>query len=76
MRRHQTATFDDVVAHLGQNHADLLLLDLQLPALTGATGLACLRGLLPQAAGVVVLADSDDRSVILQCLAGPLCSAG
>lgn len=63
----EAGTFDEVLAHLRDNRPDLALLDLLLPGMDGADGVRRLRMLCP-AQGIVVLADSDDRATILDCL--------
>lgn len=55
--RHQAASFQP----------DLLLLDLELPGLQGADGVQRFRALYPDCM-VIVLADTDERATILQCL--------
>ena len=60
--------FSDVLAYLQAESADLILFDLQLAGLPGAQNLRQVRHLLPHAK-IVVMADSDDRATILNCLA-------
>ena len=60
--------FGDVLAYLQAEPADLILFDLQLAGLPGAQNLRQLRQLLPHSK-IVVMADSDDRATILNCLA-------
>jgi DNA-binding NarL/FixJ family response regulator len=59
---------DEVVAHLSVEPVDLVLLDLQLAGAPGAANLRRLRECFPHQK-IVVLADSDDRATILECLA-------
>jgi len=63
----EAGTFDDMLALLRDDSPDLVLVDLQLPGLDGADGLRRLRMLCPTQ-NIVVLADSDDRETILECL--------
>jgi len=64
----EAGTVDDVWTHLQDNEPDLLLLDLELPNLEGADGIRRLRALCPTQR-IVVMADSDARETILECLA-------
>jgi DNA-binding NarL/FixJ family response regulator len=57
-----------MVALLRDDSPELLLVDLQLPGMDGADGVRRLRMLCPTQ-NIVVLADSDDRETILECLA-------
>jgi DNA-binding NarL/FixJ family response regulator len=59
---------DDVVAYLQAGPVDIILLDLQLVGLPMAHDLRQLRQLFPHPK-IVVMADSDDRTTILNCLA-------
>ncbi len=64
----EAGTFDEVLTHLRGASPELVLLDLQLPGMEGADGVRRLRSLCP-AQSIVVLADSDERETILDCLA-------
>jgi DNA-binding NarL/FixJ family response regulator len=64
----EAGTFDEVLAYLRDNSPELVLVDLLLPGMDGANGLRKLRKLCP-AQNIVVLADSDERETILECLA-------
>ena len=63
----QSGSFDDVIRHVASGLPTLLLLDLDLPGLLGADGLQQLCNSFPDCV-VMVLADTDDRATILQCL--------
>jgi DNA-binding NarL/FixJ family response regulator len=62
----EAGTPDEVLAHLRAEPVDLLLFDAQLAG--GIDGLRLVRHEFPQQK-IVVLADSDDRAAILECLA-------
>jgi DNA-binding NarL/FixJ family response regulator len=64
----EAGTFDEVLAYLRDDTPELVLLDLQLPGMDGANGVRRLRMLCP-GQSIVVLADSDERTTILECLA-------
>ncbi len=64
----EAGTFDEVLAHLRSHSPELLLVDLQLPGVDGPDGVRRLRTLCPEQ-NIVVMADSDDRGTILECLA-------
>jgi DNA-binding NarL/FixJ family response regulator len=64
----EAGTFDEVLSYLRADSPELVLLDLQLPGMDGADGVRKLRMLCP-AQSIVVLADSDERDTILECLA-------
>jgi DNA-binding NarL/FixJ family response regulator len=64
----EAGMLDEAMAHLRVEPVDLVLLDLQLVGMPGATHLRRLRALFPSQK-IVVLADSDDRATILDCLA-------
>jgi DNA-binding NarL/FixJ family response regulator len=64
----EAGTADEVLAHLRDASPKLVLLDLQLPGMHGADGVRRLRMLCPTQS-IVVLADSDERETILDCLA-------
>ena len=64
----EAGMLDEAMAHLRVEPVDLVLLDLQLVGMPGATNLRRLRELFPNQK-IVVLADSDDRATILDCLA-------
>lgn len=61
-------TFDDVLSYMRGISPDLVLVDMELPGLFGPTGIRRLRARHPEPR-VVVMADSDDRIAILDCLA-------
>lgn len=63
----EAGTFDEVLAHLRGGGPELVVLDLQLPGMAGADGVRQLRMLHP-AQSIAVLADSDNRATILDCL--------
>jgi DNA-binding NarL/FixJ family response regulator len=63
----EAGTFDEALAHLRNGSPELVLLDLQLAGMDGPDGVRRLRMLCPTQ-GIVVLADSDDRATILECL--------
>lgn len=63
----EAACFDEVLAHLRIATPELILLDLQLPGMDGADGVRRLRASCP-AQSIVVLAETDDRATILECL--------
>jgi uncharacterized surface protein with fasciclin (FAS1) repeats/DNA-binding NarL/FixJ family response regulator len=67
-RMAEAASLNDILAQLHDLRPDLLLVDLQLPAMGGAAGLHDLHRLVP-AVRMVVMAEADDRGSILQCLA-------
>jgi DNA-binding NarL/FixJ family response regulator len=62
----EAGTPDEMLAHLRAEPVDLLLFDAQLAG--GIDGLRVVRHEFPQQK-IVVLADSDDRAAILECLA-------
>lgn len=64
----EAAGSDEVVAYLQAGPVDIILFDLQLAGLPSAHNLRQLRLLFPQPK-IVVMADSDDRATILNCLA-------
>jgi DNA-binding NarL/FixJ family response regulator len=64
----EASTFDEVLTHLRGAPPELALLDLQLPGMDGADGVRRLRMLCPSQS-IVVLAESDERETILDCLA-------
>jgi DNA-binding NarL/FixJ family response regulator len=64
----EAGVLDEAMAHLRVEPVDLVLLDLQLVGMPGATHLRRLRALFPSQK-IVVLADSDERATILDCLA-------
>jgi DNA-binding NarL/FixJ family response regulator len=64
----EAGTFDEAWTHLQNSDPELLLLDLDLPNLEGADGIRRLRALCP-VQRIVVMADSDARETILECLA-------
>jgi DNA-binding NarL/FixJ family response regulator len=64
----EAGTFEEVRNHLRGARPELALVDLQLPGLDGADGIRQLRLLFPEQS-IVVLADSDSRATILECLA-------
>ncbi|HTW69635.1 MAG TPA: response regulator transcription factor [Acetobacteraceae bacterium] len=64
----EAGTFEQVWTHLQDSEPDLLLVDLELPDLEGVDGIRRLRALCP-AQRIVVMADSDTRETILECLA-------
>jgi len=64
----EAGTFDEAWARLQDSDPELLLLDLDLPSLEGADGIRRLRALCPSQC-IVVMADSDAREMILECLA-------
>jgi DNA-binding NarL/FixJ family response regulator len=64
----EAGMLDEAMAHLRVEPVDLVLLDLQLVGMPGATHLRRLRALFPSQK-IVVLADSDERATILDCLA-------
>jgi DNA-binding NarL/FixJ family response regulator len=64
----EAGVLDEAMAHLRVEPVDLLLLDLRLVGMPGATELRRLRALFP-AQKIVILADSDERETILDCLA-------
>ncbi|MGA3402002.1 MAG: response regulator transcription factor [Acetobacteraceae bacterium] len=64
----EAGTSDEVLTHLRDASPKLILLDLQLPGMHGADGVRRLRALCPTQ-HIVVLADSDERETILECLA-------
>jgi DNA-binding NarL/FixJ family response regulator len=59
--------FDAVRATLAERGGDLLLIGLGIQGMAGADGLRALREAFP-ATRIVVIAPSDDRATILQCL--------
>ena len=59
--------FDAAIEALSTLGADLLLIDLNMPGMTGAESLRALREAYP-ATKVAVLTGSDDRATILDCL--------
>jgi DNA-binding NarL/FixJ family response regulator len=61
------ASLEAVIDHLRQETPALVLLDAQLPAMNGCAGLRKLCALVPTP-HILVLADSDDRSAILECI--------
>lgn len=63
----EAGTSDEVLGYLHDASPRLILLDLQLPGMTGADGVRRLRALCPTQS-IVVLSDSDERETILQCL--------
>ena len=63
----EAGTFEEVLAYLREHSPELVLVDLQLPGMDGANGLRKLRMLCPDQ-NIVVLADSDERETILECL--------
>ncbi len=63
----EAGVLDEVQAHLSVEPVDLLLLDLQFAGVQ-ALDLRRLRESFPEQR-IVVVADSDDRSTILECLA-------
>jgi len=63
----QAGSFDDTARQMASGLPSLLLLDLDLPGLSGAEGLRQLCNSFPDCT-VMVLADADDRATILQCL--------
>ena len=64
----EAGTFNELLLHLQSNNLELIFVDLDLPGMDGAEGVARLRALCP-AQYIVVLADSDERETILECLA-------
>jgi DNA-binding NarL/FixJ family response regulator len=60
-------SFEAVQAYMRGICPDLMLLDLGLPGLIGATGIRRLRDRYPDLR-IVVMADSDERATILDCL--------
>ena len=58
---------DQMLDRLQAQPADLVLLDLHLPGLSGAEGLQRVRALYPNQT-VVVMADDEERATILACL--------
>jgi DNA-binding NarL/FixJ family response regulator len=64
----EACLLDEVVAHLSVEPVDLVLLDLQFVGAQRAIELRRLRESFPDQR-IVVLADSDDRTMILDCLA-------
>lgn len=64
----EAGTFDEVLSHLHGTSPELILLDLQLPGMGGTDGVRRLRSLCPTQK-IVVLADSDERETILECIA-------
>jgi DNA-binding NarL/FixJ family response regulator len=67
-RLSEAGTFDEVLAYVRDDCPELVLVDLQLPGMDGANGVRKLRMLCPSQ-HIVVLADSDEREIILDCLA-------
>jgi len=63
----EASSFDAVLVQLRESSPELVLLDLQLPGMGGADGVGRLRALCP-AASIAVLAESDERATILECL--------
>lgn len=59
--------FDAALSALGKANADLLLIDLGMPGMSGAESLRKLRAAHPDTK-LAVLTGSDDRATILQCL--------
>ena len=64
---HQAGNFAIAMQHAAALSPDLFLLDLDLPGMDRAEGVQQLRSAYPDSS-VLVLADSDDRATILQCL--------
>lgn len=64
---HQADSFAVTLQHAESAQPDLILLDLDLPDLGGAEGVQQIRAAVPDCM-LMVLADSDDRATILQCL--------
>jgi DNA-binding NarL/FixJ family response regulator len=64
----EAGVLDEVLAHLRVEPVDLVLFDLQLAGMPGAANLRRLRQAFPDQK-IVVLADSDERATILECLA-------
>lgn len=64
----EAGLLDEVQAHLSVEPVDLLLLDLQFVGAQQAIDLRRLRESFPEQR-IVVVADSDDRTTILECLA-------
>lgn len=64
----EAGTFDEVQTYLRGISPDIMLLDMELPGLMGAAGIRRLRTRHPDIR-LVVMADSDDRTAILDCLA-------
>ena len=64
----EAATFDDVVAVLTEEAHDLVLVDLNMPGMSGAETLAALRDAFPSAR-VAVVSATEERSEIFAALA-------
>jgi DNA-binding NarL/FixJ family response regulator len=64
----EAGTFDGMIAHLRTRRVDSLLYDVQLGGSTEPASLRRLRQEFPDQV-IVVMADSDERGAILQCLA-------
>ncbi|HXT80002.1 MAG TPA: response regulator transcription factor [Acetobacteraceae bacterium] len=64
----EASGLDVLIAGLEAAEATIAIVDLDLPGLTEAGGIAFLRGTFPNVIFVAV-ADSDDRDLILACLA-------
>jgi DNA-binding NarL/FixJ family response regulator len=60
-------SFDSVMDHLREHAPALILLDTQTPGMNGLAGLRQLCALSPMPR-ILLLADSDDRSAILDCI--------
>jgi DNA-binding NarL/FixJ family response regulator len=63
----QAGNFEITMRHAASLSPDLFLLDLDLPGMDGTDGVQQLRAAYPDGL-VMVLADTDDRATILQCL--------
>ncbi len=63
----QAGTLDSMMERLALGSTHLILLDIDLPGLGGAEGLQQVRTAEPDCT-LVVLADTDDRATILECL--------
>lgn len=63
----EAGTWDELATYLHDTDTEVILVDLELPGLGGADGVRRMRAQCGSQR-IVVLADSDDRNTILECL--------